>query len=395
MRFASLVGALLSAVVGCSPQSSADDAPGSGGSAGFGAAPVAGGAAGTAAGGTGAGFTTLSGVNPGTPLDQLSGAQLVQACNDFAQYFTAQVPNADIVRGNCVQDAVFRQGKTNVVECQQAADQCVASAGAVPPLQCSEPAAGFKCSATIAMYQQCGSDLTASEKSLYALLVCQSIDDPDIQQKLADARAASPACTAFTQSCPSFFPVPVTGTGGTAGAGGVAGTGGSPIPPGTGGVPGSGFTTLSGVDPATPLDQLQGPQLVQACNDFAQYFSNQVPNADITRGNCVQDAVFKQNATTVPQCQQVSGQCIANAQPPAPIQCAEPASGFTCSAPLSLYEQCGTDLTASQKALYALLVCESIDDPNIQQKLDTANAPSASCTSFTQACPSFFPTPAP
>jgi hypothetical protein len=186
----------------------------------------------------------------------------------------------------------------------------------------------------------------------------------------------------------------VGGTAGLAG-GGVAGfaTGGTPIQPGTGGSGQGGFNPLAGVNPSTPLDQLTGDQLVQACLEFAQYFSAEVPNADIIRGGCVQDAVFNKGATTVAQCQQVSGECIAAAAPIPPPLCAAPMSGFTCSATLSLYQLCGLDLTAQQKQLYALLVCESIEDPNIQQKLDAALAPRASCTSFTQMCPGFFPVP--
>jgi hypothetical protein len=338
-------------------------------------------------------------VDPATPLDQLPGTQLVQACNEFAQYFSGQVPNADIVRGNCVQDAVFIKGKTTVADCEQTSSACIASAPPIPPIQCSEPAAGFTCSATVALYQQCGNDLTAAEKTLYSLLVCQSIEDPAIQQKLDAARAGSASCTSFTQSCPSFFPLPPTGSGGAGGAVGVGGaggvtTGGGPGQGGAGGTTG-GFTTLPGVDPATHLDQLSGPQLVQACNDYAQYYSGQLPNADIVRGDCVQDAVFNKGATTVAACQQTSATCISSAPPVPPIQCAEPASGFACPASIALYEQCGSDLAASQKALYGLLVCESLDDPNIQQKLDDARAPAASCTSFTQTCPSFFPAPAP
>jgi hypothetical protein len=180
------------------------------------------------------------------------------------------------------------------------------------------------------------------------------------------------------------------GIGGTAGLA----TGGLPGLGGAGGTTG-GFTTLPGVDPATPLDQLSNVQFIQACNEYAQYVSSQVPNADIIRGDCVQDAVFNKGATTVAQCQQISGTCISSATPIPPIQCGDRPSGFVCPATIQLYEQCGSDLAASQKALYALLVCESIDDPNIQQKLDAARAPSASCTSFTQVCPNFFPAPAP
>jgi hypothetical protein len=249
------------------------------------------------------------------------------------------------------------------------------------------------------LYQQCGNDLTAAEKNLYGLLVCQSLDDPNIQQKLDAARAGSASCATFTQTCPSFFPLPNTGSGGAGGSIGVGGTAGSA----TGGLPGiagaggtaGGFTTLPGVDPATPLDQLSNAQFIQACNEFANYYSSELPDADIVRGDCVQNAVFVQNATTVPQCQQVSGTCIAGAGPVPHVQCADRPSGFVCPANVALYQQCVSELTASQKTLYALLVCESIDDPNIQQKLDAARAPSPSCTTFTQQCPNFFPAPAP
>src|SRR5688572_22348580 len=104
MPYSARFGLLLLATLGCTPESHASDpidsvpggAGGSSGAIGAGGAPGAGGAGG--AGGTaGSGFTTLSGVDPATPLDQLTGAQLVQACNEFAQYFSNQVPNADIV----------------------------------------------------------------------------------------------------------------------------------------------------------------------------------------------------------------------------------------------------------------------------------------------------------
>lgn len=172
----------------------------------------------------------------------------------------------------------------------------------------------------------------------------------------------------------------------------MGGTAGSPNQAGTGGMQ-TGFGTLPGVDPSTPLDRLSSEQIVQACADFARYFESQVPDADLLRALCVQDAVFNKGATTVAQCQDTSAQCIATAPTPAPTECAAPGSGFTCPATLGLFQQCASDLTASERTLVSIYVCESIDDPNIQQKLDAAWAPQASCTSFEQACPSFFPTP--
>jgi hypothetical protein len=188
------------------------------------------------------------------------------------------------------------------------------------------------------------------------------------------------------------------GTGATAtagapggGAGGAGATGGTPM----GGIGGmGGYNTLLGVDPSTPLDTLPGESLVQACMVFNDYFNQKIPQEDQVRAFCVTDAVLGQGAASVEACNETSSTCIEalGAFPPTP--CVEPQEGFECPATVGDYETCANDLTEQKKAEIALLVCESLSDPDIQAKLDAAAAPPGSCVTFAEDCPGFFPLPA-
>lgn len=155
------------------------------------------------------------------------------------------------------------------------------------------------------------------------------------------------------------------------------------------------FETNLGFAPNTALDQLPESAVVQACIFADDFVDGHVPEADIVRGYCVLDAVFAQGAMTVADCETISGACVAMAPPPPGAVCTETSANFMCPATLESFEQCITDLAAQQKDYIALLVCPSLEDPDIQMKLEQAAVEPPSCTSFAQNCPGLFPPPPP
>ena len=153
------------------------------------------------------------------------------------------------------------------------------------------------------------------------------------------------------------------------------------------------FETNLGFAPTTPIDQLPESAIVQACAFSDDFLERHIPDADAVRAACVFDAVINRGAATVADCESVSSACIAMAPPPPGTVCTEPQADFVCPATLENFEQCITDLAAQRKRLVELLVCSSLEDPDIQMKLDQAAVNPPSCTSFAQNCPTLFPPP--
>jgi hypothetical protein len=175
--------------------------------------PVTGGAAGEATGGVGGGpcagcYSTSLGLAPDTPLADLPDESLIYACVQFDGYLRLNVPDADVARGFCVVDAVYVQMALTVEDCRAAVDTCVASVPPIPPLPCAGKGDSFECTATVGQFEKCATDFAAAKRQEFALLVCESIQDPDIEQKLTAARAIPESCATFEAACPGFFPEP-------------------------------------------------------------------------------------------------------------------------------------------------------------------------------------------
>jgi hypothetical protein len=195
----------------------------SGGGAGTGAGGTSGGGAGTGAGGTSGGsagaggstgYDSMIALDSSTPLDQVPAADLVQACERFNDYFSQEIPQEDQVRAACVTDAVYNQGAVTVDDCNTVSSACITAVGSFPPNPCVEPGSDFSCPATVAEYETCATEITEQERQRVALLVCASLEEPDIQAKLDAASVRPASCIAFATACPGFFPVATATDGG-------------------------------------------------------------------------------------------------------------------------------------------------------------------------------------
>ena len=190
------------------------DAPGDNGGAG--GTGGTGGAAGGGAGGTGAvdaghtgGYSSLLGVPPGTRLDTLEPDSFVIACQAYNLYFNEQIPQADQVRAVCVENAVLGLGAGTVADCTAASDACIEAVPGFPPPPCVAPDAALEeCPTTVDEFETCLTDLTARQKERVDLLVCESLEVPDIQTMLAEASEIPDSCVSFADECPAFFPAP-------------------------------------------------------------------------------------------------------------------------------------------------------------------------------------------
>jgi hypothetical protein len=188
---------------------SGGDPTGTGGVSGSATGGVAGQATGGVGGGPCAGcYSTSLGLAPDTPLADLPDESLVYACTQFDAYLRRIVPDADIVRGFCVVDAVYGQMALTVDDCRTVSSACAATPLAIPPLPCAGKGDSFECTATVGQFEECATDFAAAKREEFDLLVCESIEDPDIEQKLEAARAAPESCATFEAACPGFFPEP-------------------------------------------------------------------------------------------------------------------------------------------------------------------------------------------